>query len=517
LQHRKHISLVRRITPYLAAILMSLIVYSSGIAQISIQPVRWEIPVVIPSPQGSNSWFPDLAVDSMGKVHIVWCETLSGEDGDQESIYYSMWNGSQWSQYIDIASPTTEIRRNSLTIDHNDILHLSYIDSRPNKPYRLGYSSVKTSEAFSAGKWTPITYLNERGLSYFNKLLSYQDTLHLFYEDTGNEGEADMYYRHSLDGGDTWDVPISLLPTAKGSSRPNATVNSEGDLYLAWDEGWDRLTGNGTPEYGLFTVSRDMGETWKEPVEIRYPNSANMQLTVQTNGQEGIMLVWRTVSSTYPGVYYMWSKDDGETWSQPGTLSSFMARPVINYFDSFDMATDSAGHIHLLASGFLTSTEGRIGNTSGLYHFEWDGQRWYPATQVYNGGLIPEYPRLVIDRGNTLHSTWFVRHDAFNSEYMHEIMYAKGISAAPEVEHQLVLQKDDVFVEMIGQIEKIGADVPAEIESRPPALTLEQAPYVSSRSLYTEADEMRVILLGLAPVVLIISAIIIIVRRRQRF
>jgi hypothetical protein len=72
-------------------------------------------------------------------------------------------------------------------------------------------------------------------------------------------------------------------------------------------------------------------------------------------------------------------------------------------------------------------------------------------------------------------------------------------------------------LKVIDQVENIGAEVPAQIESRPPIPTLEELPYASSKSLYTEADEMRVILLGLTPVILIIGAIIIIVRKRQRF
>jgi hypothetical protein len=250
-----------------------------------------------------------------------------------------------------------------------------------------------------------------------------------------------------MDGGGHWDTPINLLATETGTAHPHLSVDKNGVLYASWDEGWDRHTGRGTPEYGVFSFSRDLGETWTEPVEIHYPDSTNAQMTVEGNGQEGIMLVWRTISPEYPGIYFMWSMDDGKTWSQPGTLPSFVARPVINYFDAYDMATDSNGHIHLLASGFLTSTEGRIGNTPGLYHFEWDGQRWYPATQVYNGGFIPEYPRIVIERGNIIHTTWFTRGNAFESDYGYEIMYAKGISAAPRVELQPVLQIEDIPVE----------------------------------------------------------------------
>jgi hypothetical protein len=519
IQHKNQ-KLVMVLTTFLLTVLILLTSIEQSSAQISIQYTRWDLPVKIPSPRESNSWFPNLAVDSKGNVHFVWCETFSNSEGELESIYYSMWNGRQWSQYVDIVSPAPDIRRNSLTIDHQDVLHLTYADSLPNDPYRLAYSYVRANGAFSAGNWSPPIHLNERGQTYFNELVSFEETLHLLYEDTGGSsgecsGCADIYYRRSTDGGITWDNSLSLLPTGSGSSRPFLSVDRNGVIYGSWDEGWDRLTGTGTPSYGLFTISTDTGDTWSEPIAVNHPNESNIQLTIEGDGSGGVMLVWRTISPTYPGVYYMWSEDYGKTWTQPGTLPSFIARDAVNYFDSYDMVTDSSGHIHLVATGFQMTSEGQQGDIPGLYHFEWDGERWYPATLVYNGGLFPEYPRMVIERGNQLHVTWFVRHDAFNTDEMHEIMYAKGETSAPRLEPSIVPTTKPV-TEMVSQVEVIR---PGDLTATPQILgnpTLEPVPYVSSRSLYTEKDEYNVILLSLAPVFIILGTLIIVVRKRQR-
>ena len=37
--------------------------------------IRWGIPTALPSSSGASAWFPDLAVDSQGHVHVVWCQT----------------------------------------------------------------------------------------------------------------------------------------------------------------------------------------------------------------------------------------------------------------------------------------------------------------------------------------------------------------------------------------------------------------------------------------------------------
>jgi hypothetical protein len=506
------------ILAFSAALLVGMMLFRDATAQISIQPVRWNLPVTIPSPRESISWFPNLAVDSKGNVHFVWCETSALPDGDQESIYYSTWNGSQWSQYVDIASPAPDIRRNSIVIDEQDVLHMTYVDSREGNPYRIVYTAVEVDKAFSAANWAPMQYINERGVSYFNEISAFKNTLHVVYEDTGNTGGAcsgcaDMFYRRSVDGGDTWESAIRLLETEGGSSRPHISLDRNGILYVSWDEGWDRLTGFGSPEFGLYTMSKDQGETWAEPMVIRYPDNTNSQLVVEGDGGGGIMLVWRTTSPSYPGVYYIWSSDYGVSWTQPATLASFVSRDMINYFDSYDMATDSAGHIHLLVTGYQVASDGRRGATPGLFHYEWDGQRWYPPTVVYTGGLIPEYARLVIERGNQLHATWFVRHDAYSSVMPHEVMYASGISAAPAIEPAVPVATYE-FTNTVEVVESAQSTSTPVLQITP---TLEPVDIESSASLYTEYDEYAVLLISLIPVSLILGAIMIIVRRRQRY
>ena len=163
---------------------------------------------------------------------------------------------------------------------------------------------------------------------------------------------------------------------------------------LPWDEGWDRLTGLGDPEYGIYMSSTDNGDTWSEPFKVDYPNSTNSQLTVGADGKGGVMLVWRTNDVSYPGVYFMWSQDYGKTWSSPQTIPNFFAKRVSDRFDVYDMAADSDGHIHLLAVGYLSASS--LANSGdenavppSLYHLEWDGKVWKKPTLLYKGSWYP--------------------------------------------------------------------------------------------------------------------------------
>jgi hypothetical protein len=95
---------------------------------------------------------------------------LDESDFLYESIYYTMRSGNQWAQFVDIAAPIRDIRRNSLTIDQNDILHMSFVDSFANNPYRLGYTTVPADQAFSANSWSQVVHINDRGQTYMNEI-----------------------------------------------------------------------------------------------------------------------------------------------------------------------------------------------------------------------------------------------------------------------------------------------------------------------------------------------------------
>jgi len=484
-----------------------------SLAQAPVEPgVKWEAAMRIPSPDEISAWFPTLAVDSQGRVHAVWNETDHfgvKHSRDIESVYYSMWDGRRWLPANDIIPSQPDIIRNAIAIDNRDVLHIVY------GWIRLYYKQANAGSASSAGAWTTPKLVNTRQGTYWSDIAVDRDTIHILYDDVGsgdaNNLGSDMYYRLSTDRGQTWTDPIALFPNnVGGSSRPHIKIDRGRVIHLTWDEGWDRFSDKGKPEFSVYMNSRDGGHTWSEPTLVSYPHSDNLQLVSGSDGRGGVMLVWRTMSTD--NIYYMWSTDYGQSWSPPGSLPNVMARTWGGPFDTYDMATDSNGHIHLLAVVDLSAERRRNKFPPGLYHFEWNGSSWSAPNTVYEGDWYPQYPKLVISRGNQFDAVWFVADDVWNGKKPNQVWYAHGQSNAPAETPQPLPTFTPTPLPPTPQ----PTVTPTVQPTIAPEAALAEVPAGLVDSIFTEYDEVILLLKSLVPAVLIVVVVVLAVRYFRR-
>ena len=490
---------VRKCIWVLLVMAVTLLAFNTGWWALA-QEGHWTAPTVISAPPGF-SWFPDLAVDAFGSVHVVWCQTipLGERRGLQEQVSYARWNGESWSAPNDIVPPSADIVRNAIASDLVGNVHLLSGGSVYGV-LALYHQKAPLSEAWSARAWSTPHRINQ-GTSYMGDIaIDSRGVIHVIYDDIlGYADEdglvvADIFYRRSTDGGQTWSVPISLYPKPlTGSARASLEIDSNDVIHVTWDEGWDRLRGGGEADHSVYTSSEDGGKTWSPAIVIDYPDSTVAQLTVGSDGQGGVMLVWRTASQEYPGIYYMWSTDQGGSWSPPQTLPDIVARPWGTPFDLYDMATDSAGHIHLFVVGRESQEEDAL---VGVYHLVWDGVGWSTPMRIFASmGLYPEYPKIVVHEGNQLHAAWFTREGSvFDQEVNREVWYSSSQSAAP---HQPVTPLPPPTLTP-------PTATPTAIPTAMPYPTLSLEDTGLPDGLYTESDDVFQLAIALSPVALVI-------------
>ena len=497
-----------RIKNFLIVILVAVVLLSIPVSSKSAmaQDGNWTMPIVIStspdSPTQVFAWFPDLAVDMFGFPHVVWCKTVPLETGGlQEQVNYVRWNGKGWSEPNDIVPPSADIVRNAIALDQRGNAHLLFGGSVYNL-LALYYQNAPLNEAWSATAWSAPHRINQ-GISYMGDIaVDSHQVLHVVYDDTmqytGNDEptRADIFYRRSTNGGRTWSSPINLYPTSPtGSSRPSLEIDSNDIIHVTWDEGWDRLSGEGGPAYSYYTTSSDGGKTWFPPVMTSYPDSTVAQLTVGSNGQDGVMLVWRSASRNE--LFYQWSTDGGHSWQAPSVIPRVFSRPWTNPFDMYDMATDSSGNIHLVIVGRESQEQAA---PLGVYHLVWDGIKWSLPYRIFLvRNLYPEYPKIVVHAGNQLHAAWFTREGSiWDQTANREVWYANAQSNTP---HQAVTPMPTFTA-----VSPTATPSPTPMATIYP--TLEPDGTGLPDGLYTESDDVLRLAIALLPVALMVLVVV---------
>lgn len=456
-----------------------------------------------------GSWFPDLAVDSKGNVHIVWCETSPARSGIglDETVFYRVMTEDGWSTATDLVPPNADIVRNALAVDQYENIYLAYRYSGGGA-LKSFVKWSRSDEAWSANSWSTGHRVDHRGDSYGVDIeIDSKGVIHLVFDDRGGADSAscpdncaDIYYRSSDNQGRNWTQSINLSNSLGDGTRGQIEIDGQDVIHVTWDEGSDQVSSSREPEKGCYSFSADSGKSWSPIETVTYPDSTVAQLTAGSNGLGGVMLVWRARSND--AIYHQWSENGGESWERPGEIPGIWARPWSTPFDIFDMTTDSAGQIHLLVVG-REAPETDV--DLGIYHLVWNGESWSEPAKVFSvPNLFPEYPKIVVQGGNQLHATWFTREgDIFDTWASREVWYSRSESSAPRVE-----------------VTPVSTPTPRPPTLTPPArATATLFPTISAqdsglpKGLYSETDDIGRLLIALLPVVVLTAGIFLVTRR----
>jgi BNR repeat-like domain len=430
----------------------------AGAGQAAGERLAWSQPAVISS--GPDGWFPDVAADDRGRVHVVWQGSLpevasenspaAGSAGgelsikDVSALYYARWDGKSWSRPRDIAliAPQGHALRSSLAVDLADRLHLIYKGLGRLTPESLGqedlwHTVVPGDRGGELSAWQPPVRLTHGPQGYYSDLaVDSHGVLHVIWTESAR-GSWGIYYSRSTDGGATWSDRMPL----EGSGfvwwyRPQLTIDRADRLHVVW-ELTDAKHLEDTRQT-VYALSRDGGRTWtrttfdgglESPAGSTSSGGGPQQPVVGVDGAGTIVLVYRDPNTSQ--VVYRRSAD-GESWSGATALPG-VRLGVVRPHDVYTTATDAAGHVHLVLVGYPPNSD-----VMSLMHTEWDGQSWSAASTIVSAPPFPEYPRLTVSEGNRLHLVWFDGDKVGIDRLPTGIRYSTALTSAPRVIRPLV-------------------------------------------------------------------------------
>lgn len=301
---------------------------------------QWSAPYRLSHREASVSFDTNTIIsDLYGNVHVFWVETTENFSGP--AIEYSRFDGENWTEPVDIqvAQNSPAIGAVAAVVDERlGILHLIWAEGADGPVY---YSQAPVDNALSARYWSHPVQIDIP--AYKVKLqVDSNNILHLIY----TNAYADLpgvYYLRSEDQGRTWSSPVGLDPAIPRDQVPwdiFFELSEEDNLHILWEY---RETENFEPRSVHYIHSLDGGETWGLPVTIDEADEEDDELRaagpVLAVHDQSVYVIWAGHSSTQRE--YRFSTDAGQTWSVPIDIFGHLHGQAGDW-----ATTDAEGRVH---------------------------------------------------------------------------------------------------------------------------------------------------------------------------
>jgi hypothetical protein len=222
------------------------------------------------------------------------------------------------------------------------------------------------------------------------------DTLHVVWYDN-RDGNNEIYYKRSSDGGISWDPNLRLTNNPADSYHPSISVSGS-IVHVAW---CDYRDGN----YEIYYKrSTDRGSSWGEDTRLTTANNSSYNPSIAVTGLL-VNIIWYDIRDGNWEIYYKRSTDGGLNWEPDMRLTYDPA-------DSFNACVAVSGSfVHVVWDDY------RDGNKEIYYKQSTDGGiNWGQDVRFTIDADISRRP-CVATSGSIVHVVWFDSRDGDNEIY----------------------------------------------------------------------------------------------------
>lgn len=236
---------------------------------------------------------------------------------------------------------------------------------------------------------------NDPFISINPSVTVFGSVIHVVWNDN-RDGNNEIYYKHSTDGGVSWGDDTRLTNDPARSETPTLSVSGS-DVHLVWDDVRD-----GNREI-YYKRSTDGGSSWSG--DIRLTNAVGNSYTpfVSVSGSV-VHVVWNDNRITVGEIFYKRSTDGGLNWEDDTRLTN----GPISFFPSISV---SGSVVH------ITWMDTRDGNSEIYYKRSSDaGVSWGADTRLTNNAGSSRLPHVTVS-GSAVHVVWLDNSDGNNEIY----------------------------------------------------------------------------------------------------
>lgn len=282
----------------------------------------WSDPKIISNGTG-NTIMPSITTDSKGYLHSVWMELSPGSENfwtgvENPGIFYSKWNGDTWSTPLKISQNTGKwAGLPSIAVDSTNKIHVVWDESVSENEGQIMYALYNGSSWSTPVTISTVTNGTSKGNWSARIAVDSSDSLHVIYnftDYTSNTSGPNEYYYTKYNG--SWSTAEKISESFQNAQHaslatgPGTTVN-----VLLWADGgvwYKKNTGSG------WTTSTRVSPVNNE--DAQYPKMV-------VDGSNKIHVVWAAIIHTVEDTWlnstrYVSSTDGGANWSSPITINT---------------------------------------------------------------------------------------------------------------------------------------------------------------------------------------------------
>jgi hypothetical protein len=256
----------------------------------------------------NNAW---CIASSGSVVHVVWYDS---SDGNQE-IYYkrSTDGGASWGTDTRLTNNNASSEYPSVAVT-SSVVHVVWSDNRDGD-YEIYY---KRSTDGGASWGADIRLTNSNGTSNNPSITVSGSVVHVVWHDA-RDANFEIYYKRSTDGGASWGADTRLTNTKYISMYPSIAVFGS-VVHVVWQMFIMEEYGADNPEI-YYKRSTDGGVSWEADTRLTNNISFSGIASVAVSGSV-VHVVWDDLRDLNFEIYYKRSTDGGASWGSDTRLTN---------------------------------------------------------------------------------------------------------------------------------------------------------------------------------------------------
>ena len=313
-----------------------------------------------------SNWFPSIAIDSDGNLHVVWYE-LDINDGFKSNILYRMKSGDSWMPIEVISADNARdntwffanFAKPSIALDSFGNVHVAWESDKNQSD--SGTDQDIFYKVRTQGEWTAtelVSTESDESSSLPSIAVDHDGNVHIAWTDAsdipGTEDNVSVFYKMKTALG--WTSTRVIQSEADSICKnANVIVGSNGDVHISWIE----ITGEDYVHHIKHRMKAD--GHWGEVETVRQSNIEigdwnGLGMALESTGL--LHLIWsehdyqNNLNDPFTHNYHS-VKDDG-VWSTPEMI------PVGTYDSDPALSIDKDNRLHVVMAAYPLDYDSEI-------------------------------------------------------------------------------------------------------------------------------------------------------------